>query len=80
MTTLELNQEIYSSLAELSKDENNLKKVSAYLKRLLQKEREKNEKAISAREETLQAIADAKCGKDVTHCDSFEEYLNAVSE
>lgn len=33
-----------------------------------------------AKRKTLKAIEDAKKGKGITQCNSFEEYLKAVSE
>lgn len=33
-----------------------------------------------AKRKTLKAIEDARTGKDVTRCNSFEEYLKAVAE
>lgn len=33
-----------------------------------------------AKKKTLKAIEDAKKGKDITSCNTFEEYLKAVAE
>ena len=40
----------------------------------------KKQMASPAKKRTLQAIKDAKEGKGMTTCHSFEEYLKAVSE
>lgn len=33
-----------------------------------------------AKKKTLKAIEDSKKGRDITQCNSFEEYLKAVAE
>ena len=40
----------------------------------------KQEARSQARNKTLKAIADARRGKNITQCNSFEEYLKAVAE
>ncbi len=34
----------------------------------------------SAKKKTLKAIESVKKGEDITHCNSFEEYLKAVED
>lgn len=72
MTTVELKSlkmDLFEELMEIDNKET-LNKIKSYLKRL-----KKKETVLNA--ETLQAMEDVKSGK-MTHCVSFDDYLNAV--
>lgn len=73
MTTIELKSLKLDLLEELMAIDNQetLNKIKSYVKKLKRKE------TVILNNETLQAIEDVKSGK-VTHCVSFDDYLNAV--
>jgi len=39
-----------------------------------------NQTTSGAKKRTLKAIEDVRAGKNVTHCNTFEEYLKAVAQ
>ena len=59
MTTVELNAQIWRDIAEIAEDENLMKRLAKYLKRLTA---EKKDSTLMTKEEFLQRVDEAKKG------------------
>lgn len=80
MTTIELNAEITHNLELLADDENAMKKVSNYIKKLLSKKEKPLELTPELQAEIDQARKELAEGKCVT-CNTIEElhqFLNSL--